>query len=183
MRAPELAGQRLERGGDVARGVPGGGEALGDQRRRGDLHGEAGDVVARVAAGERDRGRLEVLDDRARAVGRPLDDERGQLLLAQQPPGRGGLADAVGVEGEQVAGAELELDLGQLGLLDDPERRADLADADAAPPLAASTGCGCPAVASSTRAPPSVSSTRASATVTKPGARWRSSASLRRASM
>ncbi len=41
---------------------------------------------------------------------------------------RGGLAHAVGVEDEQVAGLQRGRDLGQLGALDDAERRADVAD-------------------------------------------------------
>ena len=57
-----------------------------------------------------------------------LGDQLGQLGLGQQPARRGGLADAVGVEREQVAGAELGADLGQLRVLDDPQRRADLAE-------------------------------------------------------
>ena len=129
VRGAELVGDRRERGGDVAGRVHRRREALGHDPRRRHLQREARDVVARRARGDLDRGALEVLDHRGRAVGRALGDQRHQLGLGQQPPRRGGLADAVGVEREQVAGAELGGDLGQLGPLDDPERRADLARA------------------------------------------------------
>ena len=57
-----------------------------------------------------------------------LGDERGEVVLGQDAARRGRLAHAVGVEDEQVAGAELGRDLGQLGPLDDAERRADVAE-------------------------------------------------------
>ena len=65
----ELVGHRLERGGDVAGGVQRRREALGNDPRRRDPQREAGDVVARLARGDLDRGPLQVLDDGERPLG------------------------------------------------------------------------------------------------------------------
>ena len=184
VRGPSSSAERRERGGDVARGVRRRREALGHARPRRDLHApgrrcrRAG-CRPRCATAVRSR-----CSTTARgAVGGALGDQRGEVGLvedaaaARRPRSRRRCRRRAGRPGtsSSVTSGSSGRSMIPSGVPTSPS--------GAARPRGASDRQRMPGGGQLDRARRSSSSSRrASATVTKPGARWRSSASLRRAS-